>query len=50
MRGCVDNARGFIPGGRLGSPREVAEAVLALVYNPCITAQTVAVDGGMHIR
>jgi len=38
----------LIPVGRLGSPEEVAEAVLSLVSNPFITAQTVSVDGGMH--
>ena len=38
----------LIPVGRLGSPEEVAEAVLSLVSNPFITAQTISVDGGMH--
>ena len=41
---------GRVPIGRLGSPEEVAEAVLSLVSNPFITAQTVSVDGGMHPR
>jgi 3-oxoacyl-[acyl-carrier protein] reductase len=41
---------GRVPVGRLGSSEEVAEAVLALVSNPLITAQTVSVDGGMHPR
>jgi 3-oxoacyl-[acyl-carrier protein] reductase len=40
----------LIPVGRLGSPEEVAEAVLSLVSNPFITAQTISVDGGMHPR
>jgi 3-oxoacyl-[acyl-carrier protein] reductase len=40
----------LIPVGRLGSPDEVAEAVLSLVSLPFITAQTVSVDGGMHPR
>ena len=39
-----------IPVGRLGRPEEVAEAVLAIVENPFITAQTVSVDGGLHPR
>ena len=37
----------FIPVGRLGSPGKVTEAVLALVHNPFLTAQTVSVDGGI---
>ena len=41
---------GRVPIGRLGSPEEVAEAVLSIVCNPFITAQTVSVDGGMHPR
>jgi 3-oxoacyl-[acyl-carrier protein] reductase len=41
---------GLVPVGRLGKPEEVAEAVLLLVSNPFITAQTVSVDGGMHPR
>jgi 3-oxoacyl-[acyl-carrier protein] reductase len=41
---------GRVPVGRLGSSEEVAEAVLALISNPFITAQTVSVDGGMHPR
>src|SRR5215212_3731845 len=40
----------LIPVGRLGSPEEVAEAVLSLVSNSFITAQTLSVDGGMHPR
>jgi 3-oxoacyl-[acyl-carrier protein] reductase len=40
----------LVPVGRLGSPEEVAEAVLSLVSNSFITAQTVSVDGGMHPR
>jgi 3-oxoacyl-[acyl-carrier protein] reductase len=41
---------GRVPVGRLGRSEEVAEAVLALVSNPFITAQTISVDGGMHPR
>jgi len=40
----------LVPVGRLGSPEEVAEAVLSLVSNSFITAQTVSVDGGMYPR
>jgi 3-oxoacyl-[acyl-carrier protein] reductase len=39
-----------VPVGRLGRPEEVAEAVLSLISNPFITAQTISVDGGMHPR
>lgn len=39
-----------LPVQRLGRPEEVAEAVLALVTNPFITAQTLSVDGGMYPR
>ena len=39
-----------IPVGRLGRPEEVAEAVLSLVSNPFITAQTLSVDGGLYPR
>ena len=39
-----------VPVGRFGKPEEVAEAVLMLVSNPFITAQTVSVDGGLHPR
>lgn len=41
---------GRIPVGRLGRPEEVTEAILSLVSNPFVTAQTVSVDGGMHPR
>ncbi len=36
-----------IPIGRLGSPAEVAEAILFLAEHPYITGQTLSVDGGM---
>jgi 3-oxoacyl-[acyl-carrier protein] reductase len=39
-----------VPVGRLGRPEEVAEAVLAIVVNPFITAQTISVDGGLFPR
>ena len=41
---------GGVPVGRFGKPEEVAEAVLMLVSNPFITAQTVSVDGGLYPR
>ncbi len=36
-----------IPVGRLGTPEEVAQAVLMVVVNEFITGQTVAVNGGV---
>ena len=39
-----------MPNLSINVPEEVAEAVLALVSNPFITAQTISVDGGMHPR
>lgn len=36
-----------IPLGRLGSPAEVAAAILFLTEHPYITGQTLSVDGGM---
>jgi 3-oxoacyl-[acyl-carrier protein] reductase len=37
-----------VPLGRLGTPEEVAQAVLAVIANPYMTGQTVAVNGGLH--
>ena len=37
-----------VPLGRLGTPQEVAQAVLAVIANPYMTGQTVAVNGGLH--
>ncbi len=39
-----------LPVGRFGHPEEVAEAVLLLVGNAFITAQTISVDGGLYPR
>jgi 3-oxoacyl-[acyl-carrier protein] reductase len=41
---------GKVPVGRLGKPEEVAKAIVSLVENPFVTAQTLSVDGGMHPR
>lgn len=38
------------PLGRLGSPEDVAGAVLFLVTAPYVTGETLIVDGGRHIR
>ncbi len=37
-----------VPVGRLGTPAEVAQAVLMVVGNPYMTGQTVQVNGGLH--
>jgi 3-oxoacyl-[acyl-carrier protein] reductase len=39
-----------VPLGRLGSPEEVAHAVLAVIGIPYMTGQTVALNGGMHFN
>ena len=39
-----------VPLGRLGTPEEVAQAVLAVIANPYMTGQTVAVNGGLHFN
>lgn len=37
-----------IPIGRMGTPEEVAQAVVMVVANPYMTGQTVPVNGGTH--
>jgi 3-oxoacyl-[acyl-carrier protein] reductase len=37
-----------VPLGRLGTAAEVAQVVLAVIANPYMTGQTVAVNGGLH--
>lgn len=39
-----------VPLGRLGTPEEVAQAVLAAIANPYMTGQTVPVNGGLHFN
>lgn len=39
-----------VPLGRLGTPEEVAQAVLMVIGNPYMTGQTVPVNGGMHFN
>ncbi len=39
-----------VPLGRLGTPEEVAQAVLAVIANPYVTGQTVPVNGGLHFN
>jgi NAD(P)-dependent dehydrogenase (short-subunit alcohol dehydrogenase family) len=38
------------PLGRLGSPDDVAQAVLYLIDARYITGETIIVDGGRHVR
>ena len=44
------NAAAKVPLGRLGTPEEVAQAVLAVIGNPYMTGQTVQVNGGIHFN
>jgi 3-oxoacyl-[acyl-carrier protein] reductase len=39
-----------IPVGRLGTPEEVAQAVVMVIANPYMTGQTVPVNGGTHFN
>jgi len=38
------------PLGRLGSPEDVAQAVLYLLNADYVTGETIIVDGGRHVR
>jgi NAD(P)-dependent dehydrogenase (short-subunit alcohol dehydrogenase family) len=38
------------PLGRLGSPEDVAQAVLYLLNAEYVTGETIIVDGGRHVR
>ena len=38
------------PLGRIGSPEDVAQAVLYLLSADYVTGETIIVDGGRHIR
>ena len=37
------------PAGRVGSPEDVARALLYLVHNPYVTGSTLMVDGGWTV-
>ena len=45
-------AQGLVPLNRWGEPEDVAKAVFALINGSFgyTTGQSIAVDGGMHIR
>lgn len=49
MNACFDRAEleTQVPMGRLGTPREVAEAVLYLAESPYVTGQVLGVNGGI---
>ena len=49
MNACFDRAEleAQVPMGRLGTPREVAEAVLYLAEGPYVTGQVLGVNGGI---
>ena len=48
MGGLASERASRIPVGRLGTPREVAIAVLMVIGNAYMTGQTVQVNGGLH--
>jgi pteridine reductase len=45
----IDQIRGRIPLGRLGSPEDIAEAVVFLARAPFVTGQELQVDGGRTV-
>jgi pteridine reductase len=49
-RAYLESLRGTNPLGGLGSPRDVAEAVLFLLRSRFVTGQVLYVDGGRHMR
>jgi 3-oxoacyl-[acyl-carrier protein] reductase len=50
MVGATGNAAQRIPLGRLGTPDEVAQAVMLLIGNGYMTGQTIAMSGGMSFN
>lgn len=48
--GDPDELRQRVPVGRLGRPDEVADLALAMLRNPYLTNQVVALDGGIYPR
>jgi 3-oxoacyl-[acyl-carrier protein] reductase len=50
MTAAPSEAAAKVPLGRLGTPEEVAQAVLMVIGNPYMTGQTVQVNGGMHFN
>jgi 3-oxoacyl-[acyl-carrier protein] reductase len=50
MRGLPGDAAQRIPVGRMGTPEEVAQAVVMVAANPYMTGQTVQLNGGLHFN
>jgi 3-oxoacyl-[acyl-carrier protein] reductase len=48
LPGSPDELAKLIPVGRLGTPGEVADLMLAILRNGYMTNQVVSLDGGMH--
>jgi 3-oxoacyl-[acyl-carrier protein] reductase len=48
MAGRAAERAKLVPLGRLGTPEEVAQAVLMVIGNAYMSGQTVQVNGGMH--
>jgi pteridine reductase len=46
----AEKLRGTTPLARLGSPEDVAHAVVYLLEAEYVTGETIRVDGGRHIR
>lgn len=46
----INRCRKANPLARMGSPEEVAQAVLFLACMPFVTGQTIYVDGGYHLK
>jgi len=45
----LDAMAARLPGGRVGTPDDVAQAVLAVISNPFITGTVLHVDGGQRL-
>jgi 3-oxoacyl-[acyl-carrier protein] reductase len=50
LPGEPEHLRHQVPVGRLGQPEEVADLAMAILRNPYLTSQIVALDGGMYPR
>jgi 3-oxoacyl-[acyl-carrier protein] reductase len=50
MRGRTSDTAPKIPIGRMGTPAQVAQAVVMVMTNPYMTGQTVQLNGGLHFN
>ncbi|QQS12163.1 MAG: SDR family NAD(P)-dependent oxidoreductase [Rhodospirillales bacterium] len=48
VAGAAEARARLVPVGRLGTPEEVAQAVVMVMGNAYMTGQTIQVNGGMH--